>query len=702
MLFVFIRNGVRSLVRTSLVLGGLFCAGLVLAQDTPTPSPTPQPGVPPVNESVVVSATRSPETELEIPGEATVITGEQLRAQGVTNLADGIQNVMGMDTGMGSDNGPRQPNVGMWGLKEFDALLFMVDGVPVGGPFNPSLAQIDIGDIDHIEIVKGPQGTLYGVSAFAGMVQVFTKSGTAGSTISIAGGSFNEGRINGSTTIPIGKSSLQLYGDFDRLTNGWQPNTDYQDARGGFRLNTPIEGGGTFSLSYNMFLNTQFWGSPLPVDPPTGEVIPGFKPDSNYAPVGARLDHRVYAVTANVTLPINKATSVQNTLGFSRDNQISVRSFVSGVDENTNIGTSAGVSLKPVQTYVYDDLHLVTNFQAAGAHQLVGGAAVTWGKETAVGYGFDFNFQIDPVIVPNLSDIPAGDHRSFRDERTFVGLYLNDQWTPVPFLTITAGARYDITSETLHAQAQEVGDPNIDVSDDSQHADQWSGGGSILGRIFTNQPGALNNLNVYFAGKTNFKPAAPNLQEAETAVILSPERTTSEEVGVKSVWWNDQIDFDVSFFHMIFKNLVVSILGPDGNPRLVNAGQELFQGAEFSVNYHPNFLPYFSFMAGYAHHDALYQVFTFIDPDEGAAGRLRRAPRADAARPLERNDQLRPGQRPRRMVRHPSPEPPPLRQDQPRIHAVVLRVRPRRLLHVRPVARGRRRPEHRRQPPLRG
>src|SRR4029077_1430502 len=95
-------------------------------------------------------------------------------------VADALENVVGVDTGEGSDNGARLPNIGMWGLKEFDALLVMVDGVPVGGPFNPSLSQINVEDVDRIEIVKGPQGTLYGVSAFAGMIQAFSRTGEPG------------------------------------------------------------------------------------------------------------------------------------------------------------------------------------------------------------------------------------------------------------------------------------------------------------------------------------------------------------------------------------------------------------------------------------------------------------------------------------------------------------------------------------------
>ncbi|HTO88143.1 MAG TPA: TonB-dependent receptor [Thermoanaerobaculia bacterium] len=618
--------------RVAGVAFALFCVlagGRAGAQPSPTPTPQPTPG--PVNETVVVSATQGPETELEIPGEATVVTGEELRARGVTNLADGIQDVMGLDTGQGSDNGPRQPNVGLWGLKEFDALLFMVDGIPVGGPFNPSLSQINIADIDRVEIVKGPQGTLYGVSAFAGMVQVFTKSGQTGTSITVGGGSFSEGRITGTTTFPIGKATLRLFGNFDRLNSGWQPRTDYEDSRGGFRLDAPLGGGGNVTVMYNMFLNTQFFGSPLPIDPPTGEVIPGFKAENNYEPVGARLDHRVYALTTSAVFPLGRETTLQNTLGLTRDNQISIRSFVSEVEPDQNTASSAGVALKPQQSTVYDDLHLTTNFSAAGTHRLIGGAAVTWGRTTAAGYGFDFEFQIDPVIVPNLSDIPPGDHRSFKDERTFVGLYVDDQWTPVPFLTITAGARYDITSETLNAMAQEVGDPEPTISQDSKGANQWSGGGSILGRVVSGRSGVLNDLNVYFAGKTNFKPAAPNLLEAEEAVILSPERTTSEELGIKTNWLDSQVSFNMSFFHMIFNNLVVSVVGPDGNPRLVNAGKELFQGMELELSYRPKELPHFTFFGGYAFHDALYKVFTFIDPDEGpldAAGqRLELTPR---------------------------------------------------------------------------
>ena len=589
-------------------------------------SPAPQPTPPPVEENVVVSATRGPEIETEIPGQATVVTGEELRRRNAHTLADALQDVVGLDAEGGSDNGSRLPNIGLWGLKEFDALLVMVDGVPVGGPFNPSLAQIDVDDIDRIEIVKGPQGTLYGVSAFAGMVQVFTKSAAKGTAVRLSGGSFSTGSLYLSHAVGIGAANLRLYGRFER-SDGWQDRTDSKGDRGGLRLDAPTSGGGKLSVIFDLIRDTQFFSSPLPVE--DGEPLPGFRAGRNYEVGGARLDHRVYSLTTRWQQPLSASAVLENVLGVARDNQISIRSFVGEVDGNE--ATAEGVALKPRETDVYDDLHVTTTFSAAGNHRLVTGAALTWGRTTAQGTGFDIDLQIDPVVVPDFADTPAGDHRSFVDRRTFFGLYINDEWTPVRFLTLTGGARYDRVSEMLFAKGQEVGDPEADVSRDSRSEGSWSGGLSALARLVEDRSGALNDANLYVSAKSAFKPAAPNLTEAEDAEILKPERTRSGEVGLKTRWLDRQLSFDVSVFHMIFKNLVVSNVGADGNPRLINAGSERFQGSEFTLGYRPSALPALAFLAGYAHHDARFIRFSFFNA-EGAlrvvdGKRLELAPR---------------------------------------------------------------------------
>src|SRR5262249_55730042 len=257
-------------IRACAFAGFLLLPAIPSATAQPQPSPTPAPGVPATTEKIVVSADQVPEDSITVSGSVSVVSGEELRRRGAHTVADALQDVVGLDTGNGSDNGPRLPNIGLWGLKEFDALLVTVDGVPVGGPFNPSLTQINVADIDRIEIVKGPQGTLYGVSAFAGMIQVFTRAPSEGTEVVASGGSFSDGRLSASHPFSPGNAHVRVYGNIER-SNEWQDRTDYKDDRGGLHLDVPVGKGGTFTFTYDMFRNTQFFGSPLPVDPPTGE-----------------------------------------------------------------------------------------------------------------------------------------------------------------------------------------------------------------------------------------------------------------------------------------------------------------------------------------------------------------------------------------------------------------------------------------------
>lgn len=566
--------------------------------------------VPQATEQVIVSATKVPEDPVDVPNAVTVVTGEEIRRRGARTLAEALQDVPGLDTGNGSDNGSRLPNIGLWGLKEFDALLITLDGVPVGGPFNPSLAQIPVEDIDRIEVSRGPQGTLYGVSAFAGMIQIFTRRGTGGS-VRMGGGSFSERFANGSYATSFGSDfTLRASGSVLR-SNNWQERTDTSTDR--FGLSGEKKWGkATLDFNLTVLRDTNLFGSPLPVD--AGEPLPGFRIDRNYAVDGGRLDHHVVSLVSNLSLPISGNLRFENTLGAARDNQISVRSFIGESDGVTAV--AEGVSLKPREDTVFDDARLVAEFSAAGKHRLVAGTAVTWGRTTAAGHGFDFDLIVTPnPVVPKLENIPAGDNRNFTDRRTFVGFYVNDEWTPFPRLTLTAGARYDSTSETLHVFQQEIGTPEPDIVDDSRRDGQFSGGVSALFRAVESAGGPLDVLNFYVSARSAFKPAAPNLTEAESAKILDPERTRSGEVGVKTRWLNRTLTLDLSFFHMIFENTVVGVQDANGEPALTNAGSERFQGMEIQTSYLPPFAEGFSLSAGYAHHDARFIRFSFFTPD---------------------------------------------------------------------------------------
>ena len=76
---------------------------LVLAASAPDTAVVPM-------KEIVVSATKTPQQIANIPNSTAVVTGAELRRRGTQTLADAIQDIVGVDTGNGSDNGMRLPN----------------------------------------------------------------------------------------------------------------------------------------------------------------------------------------------------------------------------------------------------------------------------------------------------------------------------------------------------------------------------------------------------------------------------------------------------------------------------------------------------------------------------------------------------------------------------------------------------------------
>jgi outer membrane receptor protein involved in Fe transport len=575
----------------------------------------------PAKYQILVSATKTNKRAIEVPNAATVVSGAELRRSGARTLGEALIDVVGIDTGGGSDNGSRLPNIGLWGLKEFDALLITVDGVPVGGPFNPSLVQIAVDDIDRIEIVKGPQGSLYGVSAFAGMIQVFTdREAKERGTVSVGGGSFGDlhGRLGLHRQIDENwRFDVALSGLRD---DGFQDRTSSEQERGRISVNGKT-GKTTIGFDLTGLADRNDWGTPIPYD--AGEPLPGFQTDKNYAVQGAVLEHRVVGSSLRLGFPVNDRIRVENTLSATRDRQNSVRSFPADFLGDT-LG-SAGVAIRPVETVLFNDLRAVSDIELAGHHQWVTGAALTWGRTKSTGIGFDIEELLsDPSTIPTLAGTPVGDNRSFEDRRTFFGVYAHDDWTLNKVLSLSGGGRWDHTNEKLHAFGQEVGG-DAAVADDAKTSEAWSGDIAALAHLLPEPKGNIDAFNVYANWKSSFKPAAPNLTEAENAKILDPERTHSVEAGVKTQMFSRQLSVDAHVFQLDFHNLVVSNLDVNSNPVFLNAGHERFKGYEVQASVSPNSIAGLTISGGYAHHDPRFVQFTFVTPDgqfRDVAGKL--------------------------------------------------------------------------------
>src|SRR6476469_1533711 len=177
-----------------------------------------EPQKPPVViPSVEIVATRIPEAPHDVPAAIEVISGTDLRARGARSLRDALSLAAGVAIAPGGDAGPASSVPEFWGLREFDAFLLVVDGVPWGGALNPAIATASLRDVERIEILRGPAPVTYGATSFVGVIHIVHKAAAASARYAeFSGGSFGTG--SGAVDVPWALASWnsRLSGDFER------------------------------------------------------------------------------------------------------------------------------------------------------------------------------------------------------------------------------------------------------------------------------------------------------------------------------------------------------------------------------------------------------------------------------------------------------------------------------------------------------
>jgi vitamin B12 transporter len=200
------------------------------AQDAAS-SPLPKPEA--ETEEIVVSATRLPIPEDESPASVTVITAQDMEIKQIRRVAEALREVPGLsivETGT-----PGQlTSLFTRGLGS-DQTQILLDGIPINqglaGLFN--FADLTTDNIDRIEIVRGPQSTLYGPRALAGVVQIFTKQGSGPPTTQFTAeaGSFSTFREILTSAGAVGKFDYSI--GLSRVdTDNDRPNNQYRLSSG--------------------------------------------------------------------------------------------------------------------------------------------------------------------------------------------------------------------------------------------------------------------------------------------------------------------------------------------------------------------------------------------------------------------------------------------------------------------------------------
>jgi iron complex outermembrane receptor protein len=168
------------------------------------------------------TVSKMPLNNIENPQVYNTVTSELLKEQVVTNFNDALKNATGItrlweSTGRGGDGAE------YFSMRGFAVQPTMINGLP--GINNGS---IDPANVDNIEVIKGPSGTLFGSSliSYGGLINTVTKKpySTFGGEISYISGSYGLDRITADVNVPL-NSDVAV-----RINTAYQKENSFQDA----------------------------------------------------------------------------------------------------------------------------------------------------------------------------------------------------------------------------------------------------------------------------------------------------------------------------------------------------------------------------------------------------------------------------------------------------------------------------------------
>ena len=215
----------------------------------------------------VTSVARAPQRLLQAPAAIQVITAEDIRRSGATSIPEALRLADNLEVA--------QINAHDWAIsaRGFNAnlankLLVLIDGravyTPLYGGVLWNVQDYLLEDIDRIEVISGPGGTLWGANAVNGVINIVTKSAvdTQGVYASAAGGNELREQENLRYGTQVGGAALRVYGKYtdygdEETSAGGNAEDAWHMARGGFRMDGEASALDRWTLQGDLYNGTE-------------------------------------------------------------------------------------------------------------------------------------------------------------------------------------------------------------------------------------------------------------------------------------------------------------------------------------------------------------------------------------------------------------------------------------------------------------
>lgn len=553
--------------------------------------------------TIVVTANKRSELLQEVPMAVSAVSGDDLRREGANSLADYATQVPGLNV---ISLSPGQTQLVLRGItsgsnQSNSSVSTYIDDAPYGSSTvyaEGSLLtpDIDPADIERIEVLRGPQGTLYGANSLGGLVKFVTTPPdatsaygrvTAGYTSVDGGGSgFAERAM---FNVPLVKDKLAL-----RLNAYHRDDPGYIDnvATGKSEVNEDKVAGGRAQVlwtpndkvSVRLSALAQNLGSDglanagVEVDPATLKPIYGYQKQSRAAGTGLlKIKYRLYDVSINADL--GWATLVSSSsYGTQKVSQVGDVTAAYGPLLNPAFGlANGGYSVsQPVSLGKFtQELRL----QSSSDQTLEWRVGAFYTRESTTNHQdinvFDATTGT-PIDLPSLADLSIGPGL-FKE---WAG-YADATWHATSQLSVLVGARHthDSTSYTQVGDGLLVGPSHFTIgSTDSTTT-------YLVNPSFK----FSDDLMAYVRVASGFRPGGANVGVPPglgAPLSFAPDKLTSYELGFKSTLLDRSMVFDADVFYIDWSHIQLTTAA-DNFVFLSNGGKARSRGVEANWQYEP-------------------------------------------------------------------------------------------------------------------
>jgi len=548
--------------------------------------------------TVIVTAEKRTQDVRKVPSSISVVGSEQLENQHVASLADLAGSLPGVQIDTGGSPGQTSISIrGISSLGQGAVVGTYIDDSPLGSSANfsrASLYQLDLlpYDLDRIEVLRGPQGTLYGAGAMGGLVKYVMKepdldsvSGEVGGGISsISGGSGSgwDGRANINLpliqdklgiTVSVGENKTPGYVDdavtgqnginavtqkSGRFTLLWKPNDDIKLKVSALHQSTDANDDGMILLDPT----TQ---QPIYGDQKTGTILP--QPFSN------RLDF--YSATLNWDLHWADFTSATS---YSTSNV----SMVS--DDSATYGPLFPLFGYPAGLSPFD-LGLTTKkvtqeFRIASKPddhiEWLVGAFYT--REMSDNFQTSRALADDGSPLPGLDPLLVGSGPSTYKEGALFG-DLTYKFTDS--FDITGGLRYARNEQTYEQIV--TGGVLVPLGNSYGHSAE-----DVLTWMLSPEYHLNDDSMLYVRAASGYRPGGPNFALPGVPPTVKADTLINYETGWKSLFFDKKVSIDFDIYDINWHNIQINATTPNGAlGYTANGGTATSRGAELSTAFMP-------------------------------------------------------------------------------------------------------------------